>query len=203
VSDTGCGIQDEVLPHIFTTFTQGVQGYTRSFQGAGLGLAICQQLIRLMGGTMACETEVGAGTSFHFSLSFQLSTDRVHLEKVIIPSDDIDFGNVLLVEDDPVNSFAMTSLLKKAGYEVTSTDNGQSAIELYDENDYDFIIMDIQMPIMDGVKATIAIRSKELERKCRRIPIIALTSYAMEDDINRFINSGMDAHIANLPKSTI
>ncbi len=195
VADTGCGIRTDVLKSLFEPFTQGVQGYTRSFQGAGLGLSICKRLLGLMGGTMAVETEVGSGTSFHFSLSFPLGP-QLQAPSARQPSADHASGRVLLVEDDPVNRFAVSRLLAKAGYQTATAENGQEALALHEQEDFDVIIMDIQMPVMDGVEAARLIRAKEQKRGGPRIPIIALTSYAAEEDHDAFLAAGMDAHLA-------
>jgi PAS domain S-box-containing protein len=196
VADTGCGIPADVLKNLFEPFTQGVQGYTRSFQGAGLGLAICKKLIHLLGGKISVETEVDVGTAFHFCLSFPLE-QTVQVQKVLPQSaTKLASGRVLLAEDDPVNRFAVSSLLAKAGYQVASTENGQEALALYEKEHFDVIIMDIQMPVMDGVEATRLIRAKETERGAEHTPIIALTSYARKEDGEAFLAAGMDAHMA-------
>lgn len=195
VADTGCGIRTDVLKNLFEPFTQGVQGYTRSFQGAGLGLSICKKLLRLMGGTISVETEVDSGTTFHFSLSFPLGP-AAHVPGMGASSAVPACGRILLAEDDPVNRFAVSRLLTKAGYQIAVAENGQEALALYEQKDFDVIIMDIQMPVLDGVEATRLIRSKEKTKGGARTPIIALTSYAMKEDQDAFLAAGMDAHLA-------
>ena len=103
---------------------------------------------------------------------------------------------ILLAEDDPVNRFAVSRLLTKAGYQIAVAENGQEALALYEQKDFDVIIMDIQMPVLDGVEATRLIRSKEKTKGGARTPIIALTSYAMKEDQDAFLAAGMDAHLA-------
>ena len=195
VADTGCGIRTDVLKNLFEPFTQGVQGYTRSFQGAGLGLSICKKLLRLMGGTISVETEVESGTTFHFSLSFPLGP-AAHVPGMGESSAGPASGRILLAEDDPVNRFAVSRLLTKAGYQIAVAENGQEALALYEQEDFDVIIMDIQMPVLDGVEAARLIRAKEKTKGGPRTPIIALTSYAMKEDQDAFLAAGMDAHLA-------
>jgi PAS domain S-box-containing protein len=196
VIDTGCGIPAGILKTLFEPFTQGVQGYTRNFQGAGLGLAICKKLICLMGGTISVETDVDAGTAFHFSVSFPLEPAAKIQEVSPQPTVEVASGKVLLAEDDPVNRFAVSCLLSKAGYEVATAENGKEALALYEKENFDVIIMDIQMPVMDGVEASRFIRAREKVRGSRRTPIIALTSYAMKEDREVSLAAGMDAHMA-------
>lgn len=195
VADTGHGIQADVLRNLFVPFTQGVHGYKRSFQGAGLGLAICKKLIHLMKGTISVETEEGVGTAFHFSISFPLHGAGQIQTCLPQPLAETACGRVLLVEDDHVNCFAVSRLLAKEGYEVSTADNGQEALALYENEIFDFIIMDIQMPVMDGVEVTRVIRAREERDGKRRTPIIALTSYAMKEDLEAFLAAGMDAYM--------
>ena len=195
VADTGCGIPADVLKNLFEPFTQGIQGYTRNYQGAGLGLSICKKLIHFMGGSISVETEVDVGTTFHFSLSFPLGpAPLVQRVQQQCPAGRAT-GKVLLAEDDPVNRFAVSSLLTKAGFQIATAENGQEALTLYEQEDFDIVIMDIQMPVMDGVEATRFIRAQEMRRGGRRTPIIALTSYAVTEDHEAFLAAGMDAHM--------
>ena len=196
VSDTGCGIPDEALGKLFKPFTQVSNGYSREFQGAGLGLSICKRLVELMGGNMAISSEVGVGTSMYFCLTLreamapgQEETGR-EWPGILKPL------RVLVAEDDDVNMFAVRTLLTRAGHEVVSARNGREAVELGSGGGFDAILMDVQMPVMDGLAATRAIRQAERHAGRRPLPIIAMTAYAMSADRDRFLESGMDAYIS-------
>jgi len=194
VADSGCGIPQSALGNLFKPFTQVSQGYTRNCQGAGLGLTICKQLIELMGGTMIVESEVDAGTSFHFCLAFGLAAESgpTPPSSAPLPSGQ---GRILLVEDDEVTQFAVRKLLEKAGYSVVAVWNGKEALELLDAEDFGVILMDVQMPVMDGIEATQRIRNSLAGAKAN-IPIIALTSYAMAGDQEKFLAAGMNAYLS-------
>ena len=193
VSDSGDGIPEAALANLFKPFTQVSQGFTRSHQGAGLGLTICKQLVDLMGGTMAVESEVGAGTSFHFCLSFDVGAGSGSPRPADAPSPSAPAaGRVLLAEDDEVTQFSVRKLLEKSGYTVVSAWNGQEALHLLNTEDFDAVLMDVQMPIMDGLETTRLIRSSATPDAKRHIPIVALTAYAMPGDRERFLQAGMD-----------
>jgi PAS domain S-box-containing protein len=196
ISDTGCGIADDSLGSLFQPFTQATQGYTRSQQGAGLGLTICKNLVALMGGSMAIESEVGVGTSLHFCATFGiLREDAPQDWAKPQPLAKEASGRILLVEDDAVTQFAIRKLLEKSGFSVTCVWNGQEALDHLMAEDFDCILMDIQMPVMDGVEATQRIRSSLAPGKAN-IPIIALTSYSMDGDQEKFLAAGMDAYLS-------
>ena len=196
VSDTGCGIAEDSLKTLFQPFTQATQGYTRNHQGAGLGLTICKNLVTLMGGSMAVESEVGVGTSIHFCATFGSSCQkaRQESEKPQTPSKKAS-GRILLVEDDAVTQFAIRKLLEKSGFSVTCCWNGKEALDLLETKDFDCVLMDIQMPVMDGIEATQRIRSSHAAGTAN-IPIIALTSYSMDGDQEKFLAAGMDAYLS-------
>ena len=196
VSDSGCGMSDEVMTQLFEPFTQGGQGYTRSHQGAGLGLSICKHLVALMGGGIAVESEVGAGTSFHFCITVG-SVSEPPAEEVPVhrATPALAHGRVLVAEDDEVSLYSTRKLLEKGGYEVAVARNGQEAVELHEKEGFDLILMDVQMPVMDGIEAARRIRETGPEAR-RAVPIIALTAYAMVGDRERFLAAGMNGHIA-------
>jgi PAS domain S-box-containing protein len=196
VSDTGCGISDKDLENLFTPFTQVSQGYTKSHQGAGLGLSICRQLVTLMGGNMAVESEVGVGTTFSFCVTVGKALEAaVPPVPAKVGAHGAASGRVLLAEDDEVTQFAVRKLLEKAGYTVAVAWNGEEAVSLLGAEDFDAVLMDIQMPLMDGIKATRLIRSSAATEAKRNIPIIALTAYAMAGDRETFLAAGMDAYL--------
>jgi PAS domain S-box-containing protein len=197
VTDTGCGIADEDLARLFQPFTQISQGFTKNHQGAGLGLAISKHLVRLMGGNMAIESEPGVGTSVYFCIAFGRE-GGVHAAtpptgQHLAPSRTL---RVLLAEDDEVTRFSVRRLLEKAGHYVTVAHDGQEAVDLYETEDFDLILMDVQMPDMDGVEATRAIRQSSLPGRKKDIPIIAMTAYSMAGDKEKFLAAGMNAYIA-------
>ncbi|NCD26148.1 MAG: PAS domain-containing hybrid sensor histidine kinase/response regulator, partial [Deltaproteobacteria bacterium] len=197
VSDTGCGIPDESLGNLFQPFTQAVHGYARNHQGAGLGLTICKQLVELMDGTMAVESEAGVGTSICFCVVLGLGTDVASPDEARSGvASAMSSGRILLAEDDEVTRFAIRKLLEKAGYDVVSARDGQEALDLFLAGDFDVILMDVQMPVMDGLEATRRIRASGTPKAKRDIPIVALTAYAMPDDREYFLRSGMNDYVA-------
>jgi signal transduction histidine kinase/CheY-like chemotaxis protein len=196
IEDTGCGIADEELGDLFQPFTQVSQGYTRDHQGAGLGLTISKHLVRLMGGNMAVESEVGVGTTFAFCVTFGKKT-QPHDDEVGAVSRTASpvSRRILLAEDDETTAFSISRLLEKSGHSVTLANNGQEALEMHEGNDFDLILMDVSMPIMDGIEACQHIRNSRNSHK-RDIPIIALTAYAMAGDKERFLAAGMSGYVA-------
>lgn len=199
VSDTGEGIDDETLGTLFTPFTQGDASLTRPYEGAGLGLSICRQLVDLMGGDLAVESEPGKGTSVYFTVLFDVDekVQPMTMGMQNVGKDSIEKKfHILIAEDVPVNQLAISRLLEKQGHLVTSVDNGFQAIEALNANRYDLVLMDVQMPVMDGVVATKAIRSGGAGEQNRDIPIIALTAHAMSGDRINFLKAGMDDYLA-------
>jgi PAS domain S-box-containing protein len=204
ISDRGIGIPDDKLDTLFKPFVQVDGSYTRSFQGAGLGLAIVKRLVDLMGGKISVVSAVGEGTTINVLLSFKLPED----ESV---SSEIGSGQlaeakqglrILLAEDEPSNALPTMKLLEKAGHTVTLAEDGQQVLDLVATQDFDVILMDVQMPVMNGVEATQEIRRLEDEKNSSipesqhsRIPIIALTAYAMLGDREKFLEAGMDDYL--------
>jgi len=196
IEDTGCGIADEDLGNLFQPFTQVSQGYTRNHQGAGLGLTISKHLVGLMGGNMAVESEVGVGTTFAFCVTFDKEA-QFHDDKVTKDCRTASQASrrILLAEDDETTVFSISRLLEKSGHRVTVAHNGQEALEMHAVNDFDLILMDVSMPVMDGIEACQRIRGSKNSRK-RDIPIIALTAYAMAGDKEKFLAAGMSGYVA-------
>ncbi len=199
VSDTGIGISDEQLKDIFEPFVQGERSYTRCYQGAGLGLAIVRKLVRILGGEMVIDNTVGNGTTVYVSLPFKLPVS--HQEPAAPQPGQADEPadtplRILLVEDDEFSLFASKRMLQKMGYSVATAPDGSQALVILREQDFDLILMDIQMPVMDGVEATKAIRGASDLGEMSRIPIIAMTAYAMTGDKERFLAAGMEGYIA-------
>jgi len=197
VGDSGIGISDEQLRDIFEPFVQAEGTYTKRFQGAGLGLAIVRRLVGLMGGELAIESAPDQGTTAWLSLPFGLppAAPRAKQARPLPVAEGAPL-RVLLAEDDETNLVLGRRMLEKSGYEVLTAGNGQEALELLRERDVDLVILDVQMPVMDGVAATRAIRSSAALGPKALVPIIAMTACAMTGDRERLLAAGMDGYIA-------
>ncbi|WP_084435578.1 ATP-binding protein [Desulfomicrobium escambiense] len=199
VADTGIGISDESLSGLFNPFSQVSEGFTRSYQGAGLGLSICKRLVELMGGSICVVSEPGRGSSFFFSLPFgpagpirSAEAAEVHASCTLLPSS----LSILLAEDDLVSAYATARLVEKLGLEVLHVVNGEQVLEALRERRFDLVFMDVQMPVMDGVAATRAIRAGAAGERVRNVPIVALTAYAMDGDRAIFLQAGMNDYLS-------
>ena len=196
VTDTGIGIAEDRLREIFEPFRQVENSFTRTYQGAGLGLAIVHRLVELMNGAISMESTPGKGTTVHVVLPFREQADASSHADGTSKADTGERLRVLLVEDDMSNRLATQKLLEKAGHSVLLAENGRQAFDLLAANDIDCVLMDIQMPVMDGIETTRLIRqSADLGPK-RDVPIIALTAYAMDGDKEKFLAAGMNGYAA-------
>ena len=200
VRDTGAGIPKEKLKKIFEPFTQVDGSYKRASEGTGLGLSIVKRLVELMGGRIEVDSKIGQGTTFHFSLFFKKAKPTAGLEAPAeadsAPSPEPTRLNILLAEDNPVNQLLAKKLLEKQGHFVVGAENGKKAIEYLALEKFDLVLMDVQMPEMDGVEATKLIRNDESRRFDPRIPIVAMTAHAMKGDRESFLEAGMDEYLA-------
>ncbi|MDK9717008.1 MAG: response regulator [Trichlorobacter sp.] len=198
ISDTGIGIDTTQLDNLFQPFTQADGSIVRRFGGTGLGLSIARNLVELMGGSITVSSQPGKGSSFAFTITFDLPVE------VLPPPDrrfaplsqynDIFCGNrILLVEDNEANQFVARQLLSRAGLEVTIAHNGKEGVELAQQETYDLILMDMQMPVMDGIQATLKIRQLS---EASSIPIIAMTAAASDADRENCLNAGMNDYIS-------
>ncbi|WP_052812986.1 PAS domain-containing hybrid sensor histidine kinase/response regulator [Desulfonatronum thioautotrophicum] len=198
VSDTGLGIPEDKLDGLFQPFVQIDCSYTRNFQGAGLGLAIVKRIVDLMGGTISIESQPGEGTALYVALPFKLPEQEgmstEHGSRQL--TKERQGLRILLAEDEPSSSFPAIKLLEKAGHAVTLAEDGRQVIALLTEQNFDVILMDIQMPVMNGVETTQAIRSSTHLGTKKDIPIIALTAYAMLGDREKFLDAGMNDYLA-------
>lgn len=194
ISDTGIGIKKENIDKLFKSFSQIDGSFTRRFGGTGLGLVVCRQLVEMMGGKIWVESQVDKGSNFFFELDSIIGEEPV---KKIDERINYKINNdikILLVEDDKANQIVLNRMLRESGYKVHIANNGVEALYLYNRNNYDIILMDIQMNEMDGIEVTKKIRQKETDKT--KTPIIALTAFALNGDRERFIKEGMDDYIA-------
>jgi CheY-like chemotaxis protein len=198
VADTGCGIPDMLQDRLFEPFVQASQGFARRHQGAGLGLSIVKRLVKLMDGSIALDSEVGVGTTVYEAIPFRPSGAawRDVSRQAVPEGPGAARKRILVVEDDRISALAVTRQLEKDGHLVRSAADGQEAIRILGEQDMDMILMDVQMPVMDGVEATRRIRDGEAGAGRSRVPIIAMTAYAMAGDRERLLKAGMDDYIA-------
>jgi len=203
VSDTGIGIPAEKVPMLFQKFTQVDSSTTRKFGGTGLGLAICRELAGLMGGRIWVESREGAGSAFH--LVAPLPRARAQgLAAPAAPADDASPSlaggprpvRVLAAEDNPTNQLVLRTIMQTFGVDLTLVGDGLQAVDAWKSGDFDLILMDIQMPVMDGVAATRLIRDTEAQGARRRIPIVALSANAMTHQVAEYLAAGMDLHVA-------
>ncbi|MFT6926718.1 MAG: signal transduction histidine kinase/CheY-like chemotaxis protein [Psychromonas sp.] len=200
VQDTGIGIAAEHQDRIFESFSQADSSTTRNYGGTGLGLAISKQLIEMMGGNIGFRSELGHGTTFWFNLKLN-KTDQILSEDPLlvrtIAKKQIELqGKILLVEDHPVNQEYALQALTGLGVEVDLAGNGADALNQLQQQHYDLVLMDCQMPVMDGYRATQLIRQGEQQNGSPRLPIIALTANAMLEDRQRCISAGMDDYLS-------
>ena len=206
VSDSGIGISQGNVKKLFSSFSQIEDSSTKTFGGTGLGLSISKELCKLMGGDIGVFSALGLGSSFWFTFEAEETDEEVIDEEELLKKD-VRINNffnektprILLVDDNMVNRQVAGEILKKSGCEVDVAVNGQDSINQVSKRDYDVILMDIQMPDMDGVTATKKI--KELGIK-NLAPIVAMTAYSMKEDRERFIKSGLDDYISKPIKAT-
>jgi signal transduction histidine kinase/CheY-like chemotaxis protein len=203
VSDTGLGISTENRLKLFAKFDQLDSSTTRRFGGTGLGLAITRDLALLMGGEIQVESAVGLGSCFTFSAPLE----RIGAERPAAPAPPVapvsdasepepSAIRVLAAEDNAVNQLVLKTLLHQMGVDPVVVDNGQAAVEAWEAGDWDVVLMDVQMPVLDGVSATQEIRRREAALGRPRIPIIALTANVMSHQIEQYRAAGMDSHVA-------
>ena len=194
VRDTGIGISSENMKLLFQSFSQVDGSNTRKYGGTGLGLVISKQLTEMMEGTMWVESEEGMGSTFYFSIPFDIGSKPE--EEPILPSFRKDIcrdNKILIVEDDKVNQRIISRFLQELGYKIEIADNGFEAVNCFMNHKYDLVLMDVQMPVMDGVEATKRIR--EYEKGEKHTPIIVMTAHALYGDKEKFLSLGFDEYI--------
>ena len=200
VKDTGIGIPSDKLGAIFESFTQADESVTRKYGGTGLGLSIVKQLIDLQHGTIQVKSTEGSGSSFMFSIPYEVGTKEDLIQETTgkpeeQSQDKLSGLNVLLVEDNDINRLYAANIIRKWDCEVAEAENGLICLEMLKKNSYDVVLMDLQMPVMDGFETTIAIRNS-LEEPKSQVPIIALTANAIKGDNEKCLELGMNDYIS-------
>ncbi len=198
IKDTGCGIPNEKLGSLFTAFQQGDGSYSREYGGLGLGLAVCRVLAEMLGGTIEIESEEGKGclVNLRVSLEYHNTSDEDLAKNNIKPQRsrfDVSPRHVLIVEDNATNQIVLKTMVQRLGYEVTIVDNGKQAVDWLDTHKADIVLMDCQMPVMDGFQATRMIRVKP--HPVCNIPIVAVTANVLSGDRDLCLEAGMNDYI--------
>lgn len=217
VIDTGIGISNDRISHVFSPFTQADQSTTRRYGGTGLGLSISQRLTELMGGKMGVSSRLGVGSTFWVQIPFDiLEEERLNakdaipgtLDRTIAPIEPREFKSIgsqkkgpsphiLVAEDNKINQLYVTELLRLSGFTCDVVASGDEALSSVQKGQYDLVLMDCQMPEMDGFSATREIRRREQAGELfGRLPIIALTANAVKGDRERCLDAGMDDYLS-------
>ncbi len=199
VRDTGIGIAPNETTLVFDAFAQADGSHSRRFGGTGLGLTISKEIVSLMGGVIGVDSVLGQGSTFWVDLPVALAHQAIPVAAASGPTrPSVQLrGSVLLVEDNPVNQLVAYTFLTDFGLRVSTADNGRTAVDRVDAESFDLVLMDCQMPDMDGFEATTRIRAREQERKqARRLSIIALTASAIAGDRERCLAAGMDDYLS-------
>jgi signal transduction histidine kinase len=199
VIDTGIGIPESANARIFAEYLQADDTTARQFGGTGLGLSIAKRLVELMNGEIGFESEVGKGSTFWFTVLLSIGKEPPYSleDKDAIRLDDKDKYSILIAEDNLINQKVVIATLKKMGHRMEIADDGKIAFEMHKKNRYDVILMDIQMPVMDGFESTRLIREWEEKMGFEKpVSIIAMTANAMKEDREKCLNAGMDNYIS-------
>ncbi len=205
IRDTGIGIARQKRDRLFKSFSQVDSSLTRRHGGAGLGLAISQGIVKRLGGEITVESSEGQGSVFSFTASFGQGETKTEsaaglaatpLAPAPQPAAEKSPVRILLAEDDPTIRELMALLFKQKGWQYRIAGDGREAVKTWEEGGFDVVLMDMQMPEMDGFEATRAIRSQEAARGLKPIPIIALTAHAMKEDQDRCLAAGMDDYLS-------
>ena len=196
VADTGPGIPLEQQAHVFESFAQADASTTRRYGGSGLGLTICRALVELMGGKILLDSLPGQGTTFTVRLPLERAERPAPQAEDDAPGSEAPPLRILAAEDNPMNQLVLRTLLDQVGLEARIVGNGEEALGAWEEGGWDVILMDVQMPVMDGPTATRRIRERERNAGGRRVPIIALTANAMSHHVEDYRRAGMDGLVA-------
>lgn len=200
IRDTGIGMSQAQIDKLFKAFSQGDSSITRNYGGTGLGLVICKQLVEQMGGSISVSSQIQIGSCFSFTVSLGVTDINNLRQSQSRQIRDIDThqlqyisdARILLVEDNEVNRIVAIELLTQAHLQVDTAENGAIALEKLKKNTYDCVLMDVQMPVMDGYQATRSLRKLP---GCSKLPVIAMTANVMSDDRNKCLQAGMDDFI--------
>jgi CheY-like chemotaxis protein len=200
VTDTGVGIAPDRQAAIFEPFGIGEDYLTKQYSGAGLGLAIARRLAALMGGDITLESEPGRGSTFYLTMECGLPQGETRPAGIIPkpPAPPVEASGglrILLAEDEPVNRIYTVRALQKLGHRVETAADGREALAMLGREPYDLVLMDIQMPRLNGLEATRLIRSGQVPGLSPTIPVVALTAYAMDSDRERGLEAGMDEYV--------
>ncbi|MCL2709706.1 MAG: response regulator [Planctomycetaceae bacterium] len=190
IRDTGIGISEEQMADLFKPLFSGNTTYTRKHAGLGMGLAVSKSLVTLMGGRLACESRLGEGSTFSVNLSLPVAKTKAAREET--DKESLRGMRILVAEDNAINQMIIKELLSSAGIEVTIADNGLKALEKLQTNTFDLVLMDIQMPEMDGLTATMQIRS---DHRFADLPILAMTANVGAEHLEESMAAGMNAHL--------
>jgi CheY-like chemotaxis protein len=195
VTDSGIGLSNEQQKLIFEPFRQADGSVTRRYGGTGLGLAICSNLAERMGGGITVESALGEGSTFSFTIDCPICPERGGLDTKRGSQERSGAGaerlSILLAEDNRVNQFLMVRLLEGHGHAVTVAGDGRTALDEAARHSFDVILMDVQMPEIDGLETTRILRERGV-----RTPIVAMTAHAMQGDRDKCLNAGMNAYVA-------
>jgi signal transduction histidine kinase/CheY-like chemotaxis protein len=204
VADAGIGIPKEKTELIFETFQQADENTARKYGGSGLGLSICKEIVNLMGGKIWVISKEGIGTAIHFTVKSKVSHAERDLssDNIVLPQPGQRYGrfessekkHILVCEDNPVNSKLVVAMLERIGHTVSTAENGEKAIEKLQTQNFDLVLMDCQMPVMNGFETTQYIRQKKKVLN-PELPIIALTANASTEDMKKCLECGMNAYI--------
>jgi len=195
VKDDGKGISKNKLSHIFNAFSQEDSSTTREYGGTGLGLSISNELVKVLGGELKVKSEIDKGSEFYFTIPAVVGEDVIQMTD---KKKNITFENkkVLLVEDNTANQMFMKVIFKKLKLAFDVANDGVEAVEIFQKNRYDIILMDENMPNKNGIQATKEILEYEKENNLSHTPIIALTANALKGDREKFLNAGMDEYLS-------
>jgi signal transduction histidine kinase/CheY-like chemotaxis protein len=205
VADTGIGISSEILPRLFDKFVQADSSTKRRFGGSGLGLAICRELAALMGGSIKVQSREGRGSTFTVlvALPREEALTQVHyiddeVDDVAHPASEMARAplRVLAADDNPTNQKVIQAVLAPLGAELTAVTDGAACVEAWKAAQFDIILMDIHMPVMDGIEAARAIRALEAQEGRARTPIVAVTANALAHQVEDYLSAGMEGHVA-------
>jgi CheY-like chemotaxis protein len=196
ITDTGIGIAEDQIENIFGSFTQASQGHSRKFGGTGLGLSISQRFVEGMDGKIGVESQLGQGSTFWFELPLEqvdLPDQQPEVKKAELT--DLSGKRGLVVDDDLVNRVVARKHLENLGCQVDEAVDGQDCLTQYQQNQYDLILMDLQMPGVDGFQATEQIRQLEKSSGLKRVAIVALTASVVGEVWERCKSAGMDGYV--------